>query len=109
MLRTKASGIAGPDVFFLSSVDDPQPLACLEALALGKRAVVYSGTGSSEVLAGLAGCRVFSNYSAEEALMKLEEALSEEMDVSAARNHILEFAGVEAFQGRLESAFDDGG
>ncbi|NJM37797.1 MAG: glycosyltransferase [Akkermansiaceae bacterium] len=79
---------AGPileqcDVLFLSSEDDPQPLACLEALALGKRAVGFAATGSSEILSQLSGCRVFQHFTPESALTALQEALAESVDPEA--------------------------
>ncbi|MFZ0434958.1 MAG: glycosyltransferase [Chthoniobacterales bacterium] len=68
------------DVFFLSSVDDPLPLACLEAISLGKRCLVYRGTGISELLDGVGGCAVMEHYTPEEALMQLGAILNQEPD-----------------------------
>jgi glycosyltransferase involved in cell wall biosynthesis len=95
------------DVFFLSSADDPQPLACLEALALGKRAVVFRGTGSAEVVEGLAGCRVFANHEADSALCALEGALGETIDPIMMRTRLAEVASVATFDHRLEKIFSE--
>jgi glycosyltransferase involved in cell wall biosynthesis len=91
------------DVFFLTSIDDPQPLACLEALALGKRAVVYAGTGSAEIIEGLQGCRVFAEHAAEIALEALMAAITVEVDCELVRARVLEIADVRAFARRLEN------
>ena len=101
---------AGPlleqaDLFFLSSIDDPQPLSCLEALALGKRAVVYAGTGSAELVKGYSGCRVFSDYCPEAALQELGEALGEDIDCVALRAALVLHCSVEAFEDRLNAVF----
>ncbi len=96
------------DIFLLSSEDDPQPLACLEALALGKRVVVYAGTGSAEVVSGLPGCRVFREHDAECVMEALEEALKEDPDVEATRALLAAISDVQAFERRLATAFDEG-
>lgn len=95
------------DVFFLSSVDDPQPLACLEALALSKRAVVYSGTGSAEIVDGLRGCKVFTKHEAECALEALQSALTEQVDPAAMRSRLKEIADVKMFQRRIDAIFNE--
>jgi glycosyltransferase involved in cell wall biosynthesis len=95
------------DVFFLSSVDDPQPLACLEALALRKRAVVFQNTGSAEVVSGLAGCRVFAKHEPGCALDALEAALGEDVDMVAMRARLAAVADVEAFERRLAKVFNE--
>jgi glycosyltransferase involved in cell wall biosynthesis len=92
------------DVFFLTSMDDPQPLACLEALALGKRAVVYERTGSAEIVAELPGCRVFNSYDAHNALAAIEAALDEEPELVRHRANLTQHAGVAAFRQRLNAA-----
>lgn len=91
------------DVFFLSSVDDPLPLACLEALMLGKRCVVYRGTGIAELVEGVRGCGVMESYSSEEAIERLEVALNEGPDVS----RIVEIAAKEASLPALVKRIDD--
>lgn len=97
------------DVFFLSSVDDPQPLACLEALALRKRVVAFAGTGSSEVIADLAGCRVFDQHQPEAAVVALQEALEEEPELERHLERVSRYAGVNAFEERLELALESSG
>jgi glycosyltransferase involved in cell wall biosynthesis len=97
------------DLFFLSSVDDPQPLACLEALALGKRAVVYQGTGSAEVVDGLAGCRVFVKHEAESALEALEAAMGENVDTATMQARLSAVADVKAFGWRMAEVFNKKG
>jgi glycosyltransferase involved in cell wall biosynthesis len=94
------------DVFFLSSVDDPQPLACLEALALGKRVVVYAGTGSAEIVEGLSGCQVFSNHDAESAFNALEAVLGENVDTAAMQARLSAVADVKAFEQRMAEVFN---
>ena len=63
------------DLFFLSSVDDPLPLACLEAISLGKRCVVYINTGIAELINGISGCEIFHNYTAQDAYIALCHSL----------------------------------
>ena len=94
------------DIFFLSSIDDPQPLACLEALALGKRVVVYHRTGSAEVVDGLAGCRVFIKHEPQSALDALESALGENIDTEAIRARLSTVANVKAFEQRVAEVFN---
>ncbi len=90
------------DSFFLSSVDDPLPLACLEALALGKRCVVYRRTGIAELIDGIRGCAVYENYSAADALQALEKILNETPDSSAMVRIIEEKASVVALTAQIQ-------
>jgi glycosyltransferase involved in cell wall biosynthesis len=92
------------DVFFLSSIDDPQPLVCLEALSLGKRVVVYAETGSAEIVEGLPGCRVFAKHDSQSALAAIENAMEEEPAREMHRLKLSRYAGVEAFQNKLDAA-----
>lgn len=103
--NSAASIVKQADIFFLASVDDPQPLACLEALALGKRVVAYSGTGSSEVILGLQGCRIFDEHTVDLAFTALSEALEEQPDVEAIKAAVTKFAGVGEFSKRIQSVF----
>jgi glycosyltransferase involved in cell wall biosynthesis len=101
---------AGPileqcDVLFLSSEDDPQPLACLEALAMGKRAVGFNATGSSEILSKLAGCRVFADFRPESALEALQSALNEQVDAEAHAKILRSYCSYEAMNKRLEGVW----
>jgi glycosyltransferase involved in cell wall biosynthesis len=90
------------DVFFLSSVDDPLPLACLEAMTLGKRCVVYRQTGIAEMIEDVRGCAVFENYSAGAALAVLETVLGETPDAARLTQLAEEGASVPAFTVRIE-------
>jgi glycosyltransferase involved in cell wall biosynthesis len=85
------------DVFFLSSVDDPLPLACLEAISLGKRCLVYRGTGISELLDGVGGCAVMENYTPEEALLLLGAILNQEPDSKRLLDIATQEASLPAF------------
>jgi glycosyltransferase involved in cell wall biosynthesis len=93
------------DAFFLTSEDDPQPLACLEALALGKRAIVYAGTGSAELVEGLPGCRVFARHDVADAIGAIRSALAEEPDLHLHREAVARHSDVGVFHRRLESVF----
>lgn len=95
------------DVFFLSSIDDPQPLACLEAASLSCRCVVFRQTGSSEVVGQLPGCRVFDEYEVDAVIRSLRSALDEEVDAGRMRERLAELVSVEAFQRRLQGVFSD--
>jgi glycosyltransferase involved in cell wall biosynthesis len=95
------------DCFFLSSVDDPQPLACLEALALGKRVVAYEKTGSSELITDLPGCRVYREHCPKSVITALTEALEEKVRPELMRERIIKFAGAAAFAERLKSAWEE--
>jgi glycosyltransferase involved in cell wall biosynthesis len=93
------------DVFFLTSEDDPQPLACLEALALGKRAVVYAGTGSAELVDGLPGCRVFARHHVDDAFDAIRCALAEDPEMHLHREVLARYSDVGMFHRRLELVF----
>jgi glycosyltransferase involved in cell wall biosynthesis len=60
--------LAGSDVFFLSSVDDPLPLSVTEAAHRGCRIVTYTEPGSNEVFSGLKGYEAFERYEPDAAL-----------------------------------------
>ncbi len=92
------------DMFFLSSVDDPLPLACLEAMTLGKRCVVYRQTGIAEMIEGVRGCGVFENYSSADALRALEKALEETFDHARLEQITRENASVPAFAAKIQQA-----
>jgi glycosyltransferase involved in cell wall biosynthesis len=90
------------DLFFLSSVDDPLPLACLEAMALGKRCVVYRRTGIAEMVDGICGCAVFENYSAAEAFRALEKVFAETPDSTRLMQATLENASVPSLVAKID-------
>jgi glycosyltransferase involved in cell wall biosynthesis len=95
--------LAAADVFFLSSIDDPCSLAALEALAMGKRCVVYQHTGIVELVQGIQGCAVYREYSPEAALEALNKALECQLDLDAVRMRVLGNTGDQAFAARLET------
>jgi glycosyltransferase involved in cell wall biosynthesis len=70
------------DLFFLSSIDDPCPLAALEALHMGKRCVAYKNTGTSELIKNLQGCSVYHEYEPEATLKALATAATAENNQS---------------------------
>lgn len=89
------------DLFLLASVDDPFPLACLEALQDRVRAVAYSRTGVSEVLHALQGCAVFDDYKIDTALKAVERAMNGEIndeEIHSLMKHRIE---VSAFRHRM--------
>jgi len=104
--ESAASLVEQADLFFLSSVDDPQPLSCLEALALGKRAVVYAGTGSAEFIKRQPGCRVFPEYSPIAAVDALVAALAEKPDPLALLSMLANHGSVASFSAKLETAWN---
>lgn len=71
------------DIFFLASVDDPFPLACLEALQMRKRCVVFRETGTAEVIGGIDGCAVYDAHTALAAFAALKKAVTRQLDVAA--------------------------
>ena len=91
------------DVFLLSSVDDPLPLACLEALALGKRCVVYRRTGISELINQVPGCAVYEVHSAGDCMQALKRALSEEQDREQLQNIVKKKASVDSLTEKINS------
>lgn len=90
------------DVFFLSSLDDPLPLACLEAIALGKRCVAYRKTGIAGMIDGIRGCAVLENHTADDALRALEKVLAETPDSERLARLVRENLSVPAFAARLD-------
>lgn len=93
-------------LFFLSSADDPQPLAAMEALSLGVPVVCYKDTGTAALVAGLAGCAVFDDHSATIALAAIEEALASEPDRDSLRKRATDAASLENFTRRLDQAIE---
>ena len=80
------------DVFFLSSEDDPFPLACLEALQMKKRVIAYRLTGTSEILDGFSGCAVYEEHAPEAAFEALRRAVGAPYDVERCDALNAEFA-----------------
>jgi hypothetical protein len=71
--------LADPDVFFLSSVDDPMPLSVVEAVQQRLRVVTFDKVGSRELLGGVRGYRSFGEYTPEAAFTALDEVLREQV------------------------------
>ncbi|MEI8285220.1 MAG: glycosyltransferase family 4 protein [bacterium] len=92
------------DVFFLSSCDDPCPLAALEALHLGKRCVAYRETGIAELIEGKSGCEVMEAYMASDALAALEKVFLSPCDVTQIAFEIKAKTGLEAFKSAIDIA-----
>ena len=95
--------LAQADVFLLSSVDDPCPLAALEALALHKRCVAYRNTGIAELIEGIAGCAVYDSYAPEAALAAVERALHGAFDREAVQTRIMDKVQDAAYAGQLQT------
>jgi glycosyltransferase involved in cell wall biosynthesis len=72
--------LAEADVLFLSSEDDPMPLAAVEAVQQRLRVVSHHGIGTHEILCGVRGYRGFSEYTPEAALTALGDVLGDEVD-----------------------------
>ncbi len=89
------------DVFFLSSIDDPFPLSCLEALSLFKKCVVYNKSGIAEILSGINGCAVYRQHTVESAMAALRQAISSPLDRERILQINQEVSTVEAFTNRL--------
>lgn len=102
--RDLAEEMGQLDVFFLASEDDPFPLVCLEALALGKRVVAYEKTGTVEVISSLKGCAVYSDYDVESAYSALNKALQDTPNVDELQRVGQEYSSVERFAERLHAA-----
>lgn len=90
------------DLFFLASVDDPFPLACLEALQDQVRSVAYAGTGVSEILIKIPGCGIFPDYREEDALAAIQSSLATSLDTAALQTLMKDLIEVSAFQKRMD-------
>ncbi len=94
--------IGKADLFFLSSVDDPLPLACLEAMALGKRCVAYKNTGIAEMIGGIQGCAVYEDYSMAAAFAAVKAALGVEADSKTLARLTREKASVASLADKIQ-------
>lgn len=97
------------DVFFLSSIDDPFPLAFAEAMQDGKRCVAYEGTGAAEAIDGLPACSVFRSYEPESAFEAIQAALHPGDDCL----HLIsekgtDLSSIRSFSRRMEEALRKG-
>ncbi|MEI8121297.1 MAG: glycosyltransferase family 4 protein [bacterium] len=92
------------DLFFLSSVDDPCPLAALEALFEQRRCVAYRRTGIAELIEGIGGCAVFEDYTPEASLAGLAKALAADLDTAALKCLAEQKIGLQAFCAQIDKA-----
>lgn len=98
--------IADLDVMFISSRDDPQPLAALEAASRGVKLVCYTGTGTAEWVRDIPGCAVFDDYTPEAALAALEQALMTPLDFDRVDTVLRDRFDTEVFARRMKDAID---
>ena len=91
-------------ILFLSSSDDPCPLVALEALACGKKCVVFRGTGIAELIEGIPGCAIYEDYTPAAALAALEKAAGTPLDQALVRDAVLGRTGHANFAANLEAA-----
>lgn len=96
--------LSGAHVFFLSSIDDPFPLVCLEAIAKGLRLVVYKGTGSAELSASLDTLEVYDEYTPEGALRAIDSVAAKACVRKQYEYINNEISSVESFSRRLEAS-----
>jgi len=94
------------DVFFLSSKDDPFPLACLEALLSYKRAIVYRGTGIAEIFDGISGVGVFEEHEPSDALEALKLVIGAKV-VKPDFNKMLNPVSINTFVSTFNKAIND--
>jgi glycosyltransferase involved in cell wall biosynthesis len=93
------------DIFLLSSIDDPLPLAALEALTLGKKCVVFRKTGISELIESIEGCSIFETYSSLSCLEALKKAASQDLDLQGLRERISPVS-LDHFSEKIESLLE---
>ncbi|RDC64111.1 glycosyltransferase [Adhaeribacter pallidiroseus] len=90
------------DIFLLTSIDDPFPLACLEALSLFKKLVVYKETGTAEIIEGLSGCAIYNDYNPTAALTAINKVLNETIDFYRIDNINKNYSSIESFHKRMQ-------
>ncbi|MFD3455345.1 glycosyltransferase family 4 protein [Streptomyces sp. NPDC058691] len=95
--------LADADVLFLSSEDDPMPLAAVEAVQQRLRVVSHHGIGTHEMLCGVRGYRGFSEYTPEAALAALGEVLGDPVDEQGYAQ-IQELFDITRFAERMDAA-----
>lgn len=93
------------DIFFLSSIDDPFPLTCMEALYHNKKCIVYKNTGTAEIICDIEGCAVYSDYCVESAYQALCNVISVEINREKASKVYETISSVGAFAQRVDEAF----
>ncbi|XHR26761.1 MAG: glycosyltransferase [Chthoniobacteraceae bacterium] len=94
--------VSKADLFFLSSLDDPLPLACLEAMAQGKRCVVYRKTGIAEMITGIRGCAVYDDYSVASAIHAINQVIEQLPDSEALIRITNKHASVSAWDSKIQ-------
>lgn len=95
--------LAEADVLFLSSVDDPMPLAVIEAVQQRLRIVTYDRVGSKEILEGVSGYRGFGEYAPDAALDALKAVLADDVDEDGYRA-VEELFAPASFAERMSTA-----
>jgi glycosyltransferase involved in cell wall biosynthesis len=93
-------------LFFLSSVDDPFPLACIEALQHGIPCVVYKDTGTSELLGKEFPQCVYEDYTPESALEAIRTSLLQKPDPQLLKELYNEKLSPQVFTTRMLSILD---
>lgn len=99
--------IAGLDVMFIPSQDDPQPLAALEAASRGVKIICYAGIGTADWIRNIKGCSVFETYDAEAALASLHRVLAEPLDDAALDKALRDHFDEDVFTQTLKTAIDE--
>jgi glycosyltransferase involved in cell wall biosynthesis len=90
------------DVFLLTSIDDPFPLACLEALSVYKKCVVFRNTGTAEIIDGISGCTIYEQYKAMEVLEAIDKVLKEDVDIDKVEKINKSVSSIESFSRRMD-------
>lgn len=72
--------LATSDVLLLSSLDDPNPLSAVEALAVGCRVVCGTWTGTASLVGDVRGCATFQSFRPQAAAAAILTALAEPLD-----------------------------
>ncbi|MEV0649108.1 glycosyltransferase family 4 protein [Phytomonospora sp. NPDC050363] len=101
--RRVRAELAEADVLFLSSSDDPMPLAVIEAVQQRLRIVTYDRVGSKEILQGVGGYRGFGEYTPDAALTALREVLADDVDEAGYRE-VEELFAPASFAERMSTA-----
>lgn len=95
------------DLFFLSSIDDPCPLAALEAIHMGKPCVAFSGTGTAELISDLKNCEVFLKHCENTAIDAIAKCLSDQEESSNnAPNPTVDKTSPQGFQESILQALE---
>lgn len=99
--------IAGLDILFLPSQDDPQPLAALEAASRGVKIVCYNGIGTAEWIRDIGGCAVYDSYDPRPALAALQTALSTPLEHEKLDAVLRDRFDIDVFTERMKVALDE--